>query len=406
MKRILSLDGGGSWALIQILTLKEKYGNISGHEILRDYDIVIANSGGSIVLTALVANWTPDECLKLFDNEALRTSIFSKNKLRKKYFPTGITNLFNVGPKYSTSKKYLTFQKIFKILKNKNLIDIPAYVGKKELKIIICTFDSLNKRAKFFKSYSTSKNEGVEFESMDIIKAIHGSSNAPVNYFDFPAKVKANTTNKFYYLWDGALGGFNNPIASGIIEAIKLGIPIEELYIVSIGTGHKVPTMDERKNYYKLYSIVKKSRKLNPIKGLKFFFTNVMDLSKTILYEPPDWSNYVSYLFKYKTNTNHKENLKSFIRLSPLIYCDDMKGKTTEFKEFIEKIASLDMDATSESDIKLIRQCFEYWKDGQLYNQPIKSDFDKNHKFQLEIGHPNFKEAMEDWQSALKLKIV
>lgn len=397
MKRILSLDGGGSWALIQILTLKEKYGNISGHKILRDYDILIANSGGSIVLAALMADWTPDQCLELFNDKEIRTSIFSKNKLSKKYFPTGLTNLFNVGPRYSTSKKYNAFQDIFSVLKGKDLTSIPEYVGKPDLKIIICTFDSLNKRAKFFKSYSTSGTPAAERETMDIIKAIHGSSNAPVNYFDFPAKVKTNTTNKFYYLWDGALGGFNNPIASGVVEALKLGIPMQDLYIVSIGTGNKIPTLEERKDYYELYSTVLKSRKLNPLKGLKFFFANVLNLSKTILYEPPDWSNYVSYIFKFQTNTNHAENLKSFIRLSPLIYCDNYADQSDEFKSFFADIQTLDMDATTDREVQLIHDCFKYWKEGLLYNQPIKSDFDKEHHLQLEIGHLYFNDGMSDW---------
>lgn len=398
MKRILSLDGGGSWALIQILTLRERYGNIEGHLILKDYDIVIANSGGSIVLAALIANWTPEKCLTLFNDKNIRTSIFSKNKIGKKYFPTGITNLFNLGPRYSTSKKYNAFQNIFRELKGRSLTAIPEFVGKKELKIIICTFDSLNRRAKFFKSYSSADETPSQYESMDIIKAIHGSSNAPVNYFDFPAKVKANTTNKFYYLWDGALGGFNNPIASGVIEALKLGISIKDLYIVSIGTGNKIPSIHDRKKYYKLYSTVLKSRKLKPLSGLKFFFSNVMNLSKTILYEPPDWSNYVSYIFKYQASSNHKENLKSFIRLSPLIYCDNYSTRQEEFKNFFDKIQELDMDATTDEEVNLIHDCFIYWKEGQLYNQPVKSDFDVKHNLSLEIGHLYFKDAMADWQ--------
>lgn len=43
---ILSLDGGGSWALIQVKILQQRYGmDAGGHEILRKYDLVIANSG-------------------------------------------------------------------------------------------------------------------------------------------------------------------------------------------------------------------------------------------------------------------------------------------------------------------------------------------------------------------------
>jgi hypothetical protein len=47
--KILSLDGGGSWALIQARVLGKLYGdNTSGLDILKDFDLVIGNSGGTL----------------------------------------------------------------------------------------------------------------------------------------------------------------------------------------------------------------------------------------------------------------------------------------------------------------------------------------------------------------------
>jgi uncharacterized protein len=51
--KILSLDGGGSWALVQASVLLDIYGDIRGHELLRQFDLAIANSGGSLVLACL-----------------------------------------------------------------------------------------------------------------------------------------------------------------------------------------------------------------------------------------------------------------------------------------------------------------------------------------------------------------
>src|SRR5882762_10523026 len=55
--RILSLDGGGSWSLIQIMTLIDLYRSggalLTGHHVLRDFDLVVANSGGSMILGGL-----------------------------------------------------------------------------------------------------------------------------------------------------------------------------------------------------------------------------------------------------------------------------------------------------------------------------------------------------------------
>ena len=51
--RILSLDGGGPWALLQAMALARLYPGLDGHAILGRFDLAIANSGGSITLAGL-----------------------------------------------------------------------------------------------------------------------------------------------------------------------------------------------------------------------------------------------------------------------------------------------------------------------------------------------------------------
>ena len=51
--QILSLDGGGSWALIQARVLQDIYGDIKGHELLKQFDMAVKNSGDSLVLGCL-----------------------------------------------------------------------------------------------------------------------------------------------------------------------------------------------------------------------------------------------------------------------------------------------------------------------------------------------------------------
>jgi patatin-like phospholipase/acyl hydrolase len=68
--RILSLDGGGSWALIQVKALIELFGpDKPGREVLQDFDLVAANSGGSIVLGCLVEDLSLSEILAFFNDE-------------------------------------------------------------------------------------------------------------------------------------------------------------------------------------------------------------------------------------------------------------------------------------------------------------------------------------------------
>jgi hypothetical protein len=49
--RILCLDGGGRWSLISVMALQKIFGERArGYDILASFDLVAANSGGSIVL--------------------------------------------------------------------------------------------------------------------------------------------------------------------------------------------------------------------------------------------------------------------------------------------------------------------------------------------------------------------
>ena len=37
--------------------------------------------------------------------------------------------------------------------------------------------------------------------------------------------------------WDGAIGGYNNPVLAGLIEALANGISLDAVRVLSIGTG-------------------------------------------------------------------------------------------------------------------------------------------------------------------------
>jgi uncharacterized protein len=81
--QILCLDGGGAWALIEVRALMGLFGqNATGHQVLQNFDLVAANSGGSLVLAGLVENLPLAAILQYFLDEHHRRSIFSPtNKL-------------------------------------------------------------------------------------------------------------------------------------------------------------------------------------------------------------------------------------------------------------------------------------------------------------------------------------
>jgi uncharacterized protein len=395
MYKILSLDGGGSWSIMQLLTLKEKYGNIKGHEILKEFDMVIANSGGSIILAALVENWNLDEALSLFKEKKNREQIFSKNSFWERYFPIDILGQ-KFGPRYSTKRKGEALKRLFPNTDKFQMEELPAYVGNPKIKFIVSTYDALNNKAKFFKSYHNTRN--YIHDSVRLTQAIHGSSNAPVLYFDFPARFKAKSSEIFYELWDGALGGFNNPVVAGIIEALNSGISLNEIKIISIGTGNKTMSIKEKENFYKLkqLTIKERSKKWRFWRWkfqLKYLKLTILNQAKTILYQPPDWANYVALMFLKQSSLENINN--SFIRLSPIIHIDSHTNNSVI--SLLEKLYNLDMDITNDEDFQILTEGFIQWKNGLINNQPIDYHIGRDNELIYIHGDKKFSDAMAKW---------
>lgn len=397
MYKILSLDGGGSWSILQLLTLKDRYPDKTGHEILKEYDLVIANSGGSIILAALVENWPLDKALQLFRNQNIRERIFSKNTFWERFFP--VDYIKSIGPKYSSKRKGKAFREIFASSSKMLMNELPEFIGKPSLKLIVCTYDALNNRAKFFRSYGS----GPYYDSVKLTQAIHGSSNAPIQYFDFPARFKAKNTGVFFELWDGALGGFNNPVAAGVIEAIKSGVPRDRIAVVSIGTSNKCMSNDDKKKFYdiKQTTIKQRNKKYKfwlwkP--QLQFFKMSIVNQAKTILYEPPDWSNYVAFMFLfgegYKEGLD-KSILKRFVRLSPMIHTD--KNTLPEMEELLNQLYGMDMNLTKDEEIQKVEECYSHWKAGKIANQPIEYAITRENELLSTFGHVSYGKGFEDW---------
>ena len=107
MYRILSLDGGGSWAVIQVMALQRIFGQkASGHEVLAHFDLVAANSGGSITLGGLLEDKTLNSLVDDFYlQEAQRRKIFVEAGLFDDIEATGLRQI-GIGAKYLTHKKF------------------------------------------------------------------------------------------------------------------------------------------------------------------------------------------------------------------------------------------------------------------------------------------------------------
>ncbi len=234
--RILSLDGGGSWALIQVMALQALYSeNTPGHDVLKDFDLVAANSGGSIALGGLIENLSLKALLtSYFMDEAKRKQVFSTVSIVKK-IEDGFYEAAGIAPQYSTADKLVALQNLLPNFGATKMASIPGRIAQlvgRSPHFVIFGFDYDRRRATFFRSNLKSDAASIASPiNPALAEAINASSTAPVKYFDAPADVGPNR------FWDGAIAGYNNPVLGAVVEALANQVPAEDIQVLSIGTA-------------------------------------------------------------------------------------------------------------------------------------------------------------------------
>ena len=185
---ILSLDGGGTWSLIQIRVLQHLYGpDETGHEVLRNFGLVVANSGGSVVLGGLLADMKLSELTKLYLDKSARQAIFHYLNVFAHPIDRGVHALWHVYPQFSTEAKLKALQQILGTVGAKTLEAIANEVPRCP-HILIPAFDYDSRRATFFRSDINPVADASRGRpAPTLAEGIHASSMAPDNFFDHPA---------------------------------------------------------------------------------------------------------------------------------------------------------------------------------------------------------------------------
>ena len=435
--KILSLDGGGSWALIQARVLQDIYGDIGGHELLRLFDMAIANSGGSLVLACLCNNMKLSEIVEVFKNDDKRSLVFPPIGINFGSILEPIIRLFIKGPRYKTEEKIKGIKKVLYQYDQQNsgnyivdrfLDEIPAIIGenynKNSLDLIICGFDYFRERVSFFRSNKVSKTDKFNsdtFYHISLADAIHASSNAPVRYFENPAtvnlkleKVDGNFDERKGWFWDGAVSGFNNPVLAGLIEALTNGYAaIDNDYrILSLGTSltrKAILTDAEFSSDPNVREIWQKNKgKPYVVADSSFHYINdVAKLSKSILSDPPDSATFIAYSILHP---DLKKDNPKLVRINPCLspilkgneyFAPDVyKDHENKFNELIE----MDMDATHDDQIFLINDLCEKFivnskkPEDSLPNQLVRGNPQTGNGY---LGYPTYYEAKQRWNELM-----
>lgn len=395
--RILSLDGGGSWALLEAKALGNLYGdNTPGHEILNKFDFAIGNSGGSLILAGLACGFTPAQLQEKLNSEKLRKKIFYKY--------SNIIRIIGLGPKYKTEMKRIGLEEALEGKANRTLSDFGTGDGIKT-RLIICGFNYFRERAEFFRSDNNSpsgssviekRNLGSDYIGtgfdISLLDAIHASSNAPLNYFNKPAKSLPKDSKNPRYYWDGAVGGYNNPVLAGVIEAMSYGVSVEDIRVLSIGTGTAPRPVLEVGESFTNKKLVISTEDDNG------FTKDISKMATSILSDPPDAA---SFMVAVLLDPALKKETPNFVRMSP-VACPELNKKIWDIPQtysnkpdrFIDLI-ELDMDAIEPKEVQLIEEFGNHWLKDEVKNQGIRS----NKFFDPIIGYGKFSEAKKAWLS-------
>jgi uncharacterized protein len=395
--RILSLDGGGIWALIQIKTLIELYGpDKAGREVLQDFNLVSANSGGSIVLGCLIENFSLRESLALFNDESLRRSIFSRTDSLGDRL---LNDFIKFGPKYSEKNKLITFQRVFAERGSSFLPEAVAGIRRvgasEDLHILITSFDYDHDRATFFRSAPVTGPEWGHgnASSITLAEAIHASTNAPVSYFDAPATFP---DRKGRY-WDGGVSGCNNPVLVAVTEAIVKGQSPANIVALSLGTGSvalPLPQPGEKLSPPFVRKIVEP--------GIKY---DIQKLAGSILDDPPDIATFLAHVMtRNGVGLGTQVSDSRIVRMSPLISPVKKRmndediwstpGNMTE-AEF-ENLASLDFDVVEQTQVDAITSYADLWIKDEAPNHPIRMN---GATLVCELGQDRFSTAKAAWEA-------
>jgi len=413
--RILALDGGGTWALTQVKCLRKLFAetfnnqDASGHEVLSYFDLVAANSGGSLVAAALAENLRLSEIEKIFEDEKIRSKVFSKLSFWEKSLLSSVARIFKIGAKYATKRKHMALKEILPGIAAIDLTQVPSYVavkGEIKTQFLIIGYDYYRNRAELFRSDNNSlaatasiaqKLNGSVAEAagkLTLVDAIHASSTAPVNYFNEPAMFKVNDKMKYY--WDGGVTGNNNPVLAAVTEVLcnRDQYSIGPVQVLSIGTGSVFQLQYDENSPVKYAALKAKYEEPGLIR-------DIQKMSTSILNDPPDTAAFVAYMI---LNPSMPAKPVDFIRMNPVlrpILINDSNGKHWDLpagitKEAYAALNTMDMDATEEEELSLIKMMCDNWlNNAGIPNQSIRSDA----TLKCLIGHQDFNTAKIDFKS-------
>lgn len=234
MFKILSIDGGGIRGVIpakMLAVLEEELKRNGKAERICDYfDLICGTSTGGIIAIGLALGMPASEILSLYRDNARK--IFPHQwPLKNKCKFLGGKGIY----------ERTTLKKLLSEAYDKYAGESPARLGHCKTRVCIPAYDASRGMIHVFKTpHHPELKRDYQIPACDIALS---TAAAPV-YFDtynFEYKQKGGTEiHRYVNMIDGGIMA-NNPTLIGYTEATyALNVPIEELAILSIGTGNRM----------------------------------------------------------------------------------------------------------------------------------------------------------------------
>ncbi len=383
--RILSLDGGGTFALIQAKVLDDLFPGENGHQVLSHFDLVSACSGGAIVAAALIEGYSPREIFDLFDNPVNRHALFGRLPWYRSILQllTGAFSPSNpVGQRFSTDGKLQFLHRILPRMGTRSLQNLHGILndslallqaergeGRRPMSFLFVTYDFDRDRARMMRSNVASPAASFPHRQQraTLAEAAHASSTAPINWFDKPAEFDGCR------FWDGAMTGYNNPVLAGVVEAIALGVPRRNIGVLSLGTS--TVFLPECGTDGIPDTLCRPRARTG-------FLPELVKVGKTIIADPPDAHTFIAHLMlggglpHDVSSCPYTET--AIVRMNPVI--QPVVARATgqwsapagwSVEEF-RRIAEMDISASAQDDVDLIKRLCDGWLLDAWHNQPVR----------------------------------
>lgn len=204
--KILSIDGGGIRGIIPAILLADLERR-TGKPCAKLFDLVAGTSTGAILACGIGIGIPMAEMVEFYAEDGPK--IFRKRAV----FGSGL-----VIPKYPAEPMERALGQRF----GANCLS-DCYCD-----IIVPCFDHVLRKAVFWTSREPRR--GDRKDDLALAEAVRASSSAPVYFPSADAR---------YH--DGGVMGANNPAMYAIVEAIAKGTRIEDVSLLSLGTGARPP---------------------------------------------------------------------------------------------------------------------------------------------------------------------